>query len=513
MTGESVTERRATGFRLYPYVLAAAFALGTWLTNLSEEPTALDVGLTFALALGFAAVADGVLRLRLRDADRRSLWLVLLVVGFFGYGHGFELARAGAGLQHRHFVPIWMAALGATAFAIVLIGRRRLVGPVSRWVRNTSWLLVAVQPIWAGPGLWSCLLGSDGLTSRTEPTLSLAGAVPAEPSVARPDIYYIILDGYARADVLRDLFRFDNGEFVQALRRRGFYVASEARSNYTQTRFSLTSSFSMDYLPEPNSGESADAYHERIRPLRKHGRAVERLRELGYRYRYVGSMYFPVDAAADEELTPAGAGRTYLRAFLETTALGPVEKAVGWGRGLQDPVAITEHQLRSIARPKGEPGPLYTFAHIACPHEPYLYDRHGPLRAPVPASEATPHDYVEQLRYLNGRVLELIDGIERLSGPDAVILLQADHGSDFLGIPPDPDERQVFERTSILSAYRCPPHVRDRLCPSITPVNSFRVLFAGLFGDDLPLLDDRSFYSSYDTPLDFVETPSAASKH
>lgn len=493
------------GVRVYPYLIAISFPLCTWLNNLWEDPTAVEVGATFGLTLLFVAAADGVLRRRLRDPHSRSLWLVLVVVGFFGYGHGFELLNGWVRIQHRHFAPCWVVALGLASGGLLLVRARKLGAAVSRFTRNTSCLLVAAQVVWVLPVAWTLFGGDDGCPPPPGPGPAVAGSRAADPPRSRPDIYYIILDGYARRDVLKLLYGFDNREFLEALESRGFYVASGARSNYAQTRLSLASSLSMDYLPPIPPGASSDLLHQQIRRLRKHGRVVRRLRELGYRYRYVGSMYFPVDATADEELSPSGAGRTYVRAFLATTALQSVERALRLGGYLQDPVEINEFQFRAIARPKCSRDPLYTFAHVACPHEPYVYGRHGPLPRPIPADEATASDYVAQLQYLNRRVLELIDAIDRTSGPEAVVLLQADHGSDLLGMPRHPDAKGLFERMSIFSAYRCPARVRRRLYPTITPVNSFRVLLAGLFGDDLPLLEDRSLYSSYEAPFDFVE--------
>ena len=102
-------------------------------------------------------------------------------------------------------------------------------------------------------------------------------------------------------------------------------------------------------------------------------------------------------------------------------------------------------------------------------------------------------------------MLELIDRIDRTSGRDAVILLQADHGSDLLGISSKPTSEQLHERMSIFAAYRCPVAVNERLYPSITPVNSFRAVLGGLFGDPLPQLEDNSYYSSYEQPFRFIE--------
>lgn len=493
------------GVRVYPYLIAISFPLCTWLNNLWEDPTTVEVGATFGLTLLFVAAADGVLRWPLRDAHGRSLWLALVVVGFFGYGHGFELLNGWVRIQHRHFAPCWVVALGLAAGGLLLIRGRRLDAAVSHFAQNTSCLLIAAQVVWVLPVGWTLFAGHDGGPPPPEPGPAVAASRAADPPRSRPDIYYVILDGYARRDVLKLLSGFDNREFLEGLESRGFYVASGARSNYSQTRLSLASSLSMDYLPPTRPEASSDLLHQQIRRLRKHGRVVGRLRELGYRYRYVGSMYFPVDAAADEELSPSGAGRTYVRAFLATTALQSVERALRLGGYLQDPVGINEFQFRAIARAKCSRAPLYTFAHVACPHEPYVYDRHGPLPQPIPADEATASDYVAQLQYLNRRVLELIDAIDRTSGPEAVVLLQADHGSDLPGRPGRPDAVGLFERMSIFSAYRCPARVRQRLYPTITPVNSFRVLLGGLFGDDLPLLEDRSFYSRYEAPFDFIE--------
>lgn len=63
-----------------------------------------------------------------------------------------------------------------------------------------------------------------------------------------PDIYYIILDGFARSDTLQNLYGYDNSDFLQGLEDRGFYIAAQSYSNYSQTRLSLASSMNLRYL-------------------------------------------------------------------------------------------------------------------------------------------------------------------------------------------------------------------------------------------------------------------------
>ena len=49
-----------------------------------------------------------------------------------------------------------------------------------------------------------------------------ATAPPVAPVGDRPDIYVILLDGYARPDKMRELFGFDDSAFTGGLEQRGF---------------------------------------------------------------------------------------------------------------------------------------------------------------------------------------------------------------------------------------------------------------------------------------------------
>ena len=63
-----------------------------------------------------------------------------------------------------------------------------------------------------------------------------------------PDIYYIILDGYGRSDVLKNEYGYDNSDFLNALRDLGFTVSECSQSNYAQTQMSLASSLNFNYI-------------------------------------------------------------------------------------------------------------------------------------------------------------------------------------------------------------------------------------------------------------------------
>jgi hypothetical protein len=46
-------------------------------------------------------------------------------------------------------------------------------------------------------------------------------------------------------------------------------------------------------------------------------------------------------------------------------------------------------------------------------------------------------------------------------------------------------------------------HRSDGLYPTITSVNTFRVIFNSVFEAGLPLLPDESYFSTYDDPFNY----------
>lgn len=61
------------------------------------------------------------------------------------------------------------------------------------------------------------------------------------------------------------------------------------------------------------------------------------------------------------------------------------------------------------------------------------------------------------------------------------------------------------EGMRIFNAYYLPSVGDELLYDSITPVNTFRVIFNSYFDTDFKLLVDRSYYSFYFEPYRFIE--------
>jgi hypothetical protein len=312
--------------------------------------------------------------------------------------------------------------------------------------------------------------------------LSLGRDTPPPEGETRRDVVYVIPDRYAGAATLRR-YGFDNSAFLDALQERGFFVAGRTFGNYQKTAHSMAASLGMGYLdPLARAGPEPDDWG----PLfdRIYGsRVATFLQHRGYQYVHVGSWWSPTAEDPEADLN--------------------VRFAIPPGLPIEQGLRVaTLQQFEDIAQAAARPGPQFVLAHVLVPHPPYVFDRYGgPYtereREGVPRDE----QYVEQLRFTNVLLLQLVDRL--LAGPaaeDPIVILQSDEGPHPLPYEYDrfwnwfgATDEQLLEKFRLLNAYHLPGVEAEGLSPTISPVNSFRVVLDEYFGQDLGLLPDRSF--------------------
>ena len=152
------------------------------------------------------------------------------------------------------------------------------------------------------------------------------------------------------------------------------------------------------------------------------------------------------------------------------------------------------------------------FAHFLPPHHPYLFDREGRVLRHATLSDQfefqkllweARQPYVDQLIFMNERVLHVIDRLLADSGQLPIIVLQSDHGPNLPGRPvreataPDP-----FGQFFGLPVAGAP---NDLMPEDGTPVNLFRRIFNHYSGTSHPILEDRYFVSPFARPYAFKE--------
>jgi len=311
-----------------------------------------------------------------------------------------------------------------------------------------------------------------------------------------PDVYYIILDGYGRQDVLLNEYGFDNSEFINGLRARGFYIAECSQSNYAHTLYSLPSSLNYDYLD--SLGATNDA--ERI-SLLKHGAVRAAFEAQGY-----SIVAFPTGWSmtewTDADIYPDyGKSFTTLTEFetlfLDTTLLRVAtdydrlnSKTTPYSEARRLRVLSMIQTLKEVPTREGK---YFVFAHFVIPHPPFSFGADGEwleINVDSASYEEIADAYINQVIFINREILQIIDVLQRESDVPPVIIVQGDHG------PPPDLTNDPSVRMPILNAYFLPGVEMDEvLYPTVSPVNSFRVVLNRYFESNLPLLEDRSYFA------------------
>lgn len=356
-----------------------------------------------------------------------------------------------------------------------------------------------------------------------ETTVSLA---PTPGS--SPDIYVIVLDGYGREDVLRQLYDYDNSPFLQSLEGLGFQIIPDARANYMQTSLSLASALNLDYLQNllPDS-QRAEHDREALIRLIHHSVLGRMLREHGYTDRAVDSGYRPTNLkGASEYFGPdSRATNLFERLVIENSGVA----LVGGHPSSPEPFSHPGYRLHRdrirfalqyLSRPAADTGaPRWTFVHILAPHPPFVFDAHGdPVQPDYPYvlldGSAYPgemrdyrHQYIQQLRYVNRNLLASLISLVDEKGHEAAIVIQADHGPGTQLNWDSYDATNHRERLGILLAYRAPDGAGSLPGEVLSPVNLYRALINRSLGTELPLVENRSYFSTWDRLYDFEQVP------
>lgn len=490
---------------LHPLIFASYPILALLASNLSEVGSSAATR-SLAVSLIAATILVLIFQLILRDWKRAALISTIILILFYSYGHVYILLK-GINInelylfRHRTLIPIW---LGLGVFSIWRILRKSVDPLAVTYILNVVGLFLLIFPLFQ---LTSFFLRSRIFYAEADKnTKTLDLSVGNEP----PDIYYIILDGYGRSDVLKSEYGYDNSDFLEALRDLGFYVADCSQSNYAQTQVSLSSALNFNYIdalsdryvPGTDDRTGLDAFI-------KHSVVRESLEASGYTTVAFATGFIGTELTdADYFLGPQQT-RGQLNEFEYLLVRTTLARLVQDGNSLAAEDSGSElfreralfaldklDKLSYIREAK------FVFVHLIVPHPPYVF---GPTGGPVAPEETgttrSENDairYRDQVIFISNRMKEILPRIIANSARPPVIVLLGDHGPTIPGSP--------ATRMKNLHAYYV-PGANIPLYPTITPVNSFRMIFNGYFGQDLPLLEDVSFYSSYDDPFSYKTIP------
>lgn len=342
-----------------------------------------------------------------------------------------------------------------------------------------------------------------------------------EDAIVYPDIYYIIPDSYARADVLKEVYGYDNFRFIDFLKSKRFYVTEKSNSNYAHTFLSLASSLNLDYINHLTSEIEKDSQNiSKPLSMLSDNMLAKYLKNKGYvfvNFSSDGGITGKIEAAnynmQDNSLLKFGSfnlkANEFFIEYLKTTAVYPLYrfKLIEFQRSQVLYVFDNLYKIDHIDKPR------FILAHIIIPHPPYIFNKDGGL--PEKVGEVNQDIaiekklYTEQLEYTNIKLQESVDKI-LFKDKNTLIIIQADHGPSItLGnsfeknLIPEENIDGVMERMAIFNAYYFPDKDYSMLYENISPVNTFRIILNKYFGEDLELLENKVYISDYSKLYEF----------
>ena len=363
------------GLLVFTFLIPTLIILSIWQANklrLISEDVWPAATATYVFIVGFLLL----LRWRLKSWQA-SAWVALLFVAYVFYS-----PTLFDSIIDSKRVGIIVAVLGL--ILVFDIARRTLDQPknLAQFTRFANILAIPIVFASLLAPVFEIAAVERGRMGHAIRATDFSGAADD----ASPDVWHIYLDRYANAETLRDVYGFDNSEFLSELEERGFYVSPKASSNYQKTSHSLASTLNAMRLSAKTRGNSRTDDYNALFQLVRDNAAARFFKNQGYRTIHAGSWaeisrryrHF------DEDVIPRNVGE-FGHTLLNKTLFGRVGSRLGvpWLNSRDNQCKRVPEKFDELRRIAKASDRKYVLAHFLVPHPPYIFDEKGRCSIPT----------------------------------------------------------------------------------------------------------------------------------
>ncbi|MDP3792250.1 MAG: sulfatase-like hydrolase/transferase, partial [bacterium] len=443
----------------------------------------------------------------------------IFIFFFFSYGYFYEAVKSVELLsfisRHRYLMPLWLSLFGVGSYLLIKI---KNLNKATEFFSVFAFVLVLAPLINLGiyetqrPSIINEKLFTD------KDAAMLSGQLKNKNQL--PDVYYLMPDGFGNIEALKEAFGYDGSEFIRSLKDKGFFVATNSRTNYPTTGRSLSSALNMDYVDSLSAriGVDVDNRGDVQKKMINDNKVMHLLKSQGYQFITFSSGWSLTNYNKNADIQFNG-GRfdEFPMLLAQTTLLKPFFSggksffAIDADAEMRKRVSYAFDKLGNEI-PRIE-GPKFIFAHMPVPHPPFLFDADG-HEISKDGGDFNSRDianfddvgyaqaYLGQLEFISKKLDETVENILLNSKTPPIIIIQSDHGP-FIPEPKNPDYDYPTESTSDerlraslknFAAYYLPKKNKAVLPNDMSPVNTFRLIFDQYFGTSYGLLKNKSYY-------------------
>lgn len=378
--------------------------------------------------------------------------------------------------------------------------------------RFLSFMLLFTITLIATDIFWLLLYApSQNIAVKKIPTTAVT-EMPSHLSTSKiHNVYFIIPDGHA-GQAAYYLHTGENLDIIDNLITRGFHVHKNAYSNANQTLISLPIIYSMDYIISDNEAFDASKMHA-LSQVYKAGQnqVLKDFKARGYKYfRFADGIVSTCDGQEDLCIHNTGIFKNQDLIFISRTNFFYFLGHLNTYFSFINPYGYTLELPDFLDKlPNINQSPFFVSLHLALPHPPYRYTENcekylDPRSYIYNSHKVNEGDYAEVFPLYNDQLIcsgklitKLVDKILE-NDPDAIIIVQSDHGSLTLNqvnkLVAHYEDFDYIDSFNILSAYKVPSSCEQYLNDNFTAVNTFRFIFSCLDGKEPQLLKDNHSY-------------------
>jgi len=464
----------------------------------------------------------------IKDIEKSGIIVSFFLLLFFSYGHfyqalnitSFSFAAGRISVEiNKVLLPVWVIIFFLPAYFVVKTRKRLDNFTIFLNIIAGVLIVLSISSI----GIHKLRTKSARETKKTGKDFSIEYKSLTQRHDTLPNIYFIIVDAYAGADILEEIYEYENIEFIDYLTQKGFYVANKANSNYCQTALTVASCLNLVYFDSFLDYVDIESYDfTPVKHVTKYNNVFRFLEQFGYKVVAFSSGRTETEIEnADIYLTPGYVLDDFQNELINTTPIPAILEVAGMDTQFDLHRKRLSFILDHLSDTTKLQGPIFVFAHILAPHPPFVFGQDGEkLSPPGPFTDfdadwlireggLTRDEYIkgyrDQLIFINKKLESAIDDILTKSKEPPIIILQADHGPRSMMVWENPDKTYFKECFSILNAYYLPGNNYEQLYDEISPVNTFRIVFNSYFGTDFELLEDRVYFSTGKYPFKLMD--------
>ena len=471
-----------------------------------------------------------VISKRVTNKNKIALVISLLIILFFSYGHFFNVLNDSLDgseiVRHRYIlIPFLIVGLFGSIYFVKSNRVFNNATTISNVIAVSLFVIISVNIItdfsngnFFGSPQVSANEKFLGVGASEEDLFQnifqnndeIQSPNKIDDRFLNPDVYYIILDEYPNDFSLKKFFKFDNSNFIDFLESNNFHVIKNSSSNFPTTVQSLTSSLNMDYLDKLTIKENPNSKNfQLLNELLSKNIVMKKFDDMGYKIFNVGSLWGPNGEFEKTDVNKCEykeANRDSLvRELLETSVISYFHERYS-EQLRRDRILCSFEEIEKINQESVMPS--FVFVHMLLPHPPYIFGPNGEHVTPgnslsgVNWNEREAH--IDQVEFANKKLMELIPELLN-SKNKPIIILQGDTGSGFELDWDNPTKEMIQERLGNLNAVYFPNLNYNHMYETITPVNTFRIIFNEFFDEDYKFVQDKNFWSQSDKPYQYVD--------